>query len=255
MKQDNLLLKGLKVLEVLRQEQDTLGFGGIQRKLALPRTTLYRILKTLRENNFISYLAEERKYKLGTAILVLANRVLSGISLRETAGPCLKRLCEETKETAELVVPDGKAILYIDRSESPESIRLVAQIGSRYETLHASASGKIALAFARDVCEDFFREGKFEKVTAKTITDKDTLKKEIEKIRKDGWAYDDGEARIDVRRIAAPILDYSGALAGIIGIAGPAFRIRREKLKRFALLVKKQAEEVSRKLGYRREKQ
>ncbi|HOM26180.1 MAG TPA: IclR family transcriptional regulator, partial [bacterium] len=172
---------------------------------------------------------------------------------REITTPYLKKICEKAKETVELIIPDKGEILYIDKIESPQSIKLVAQIGSRYKTLHASAPGKVLLAYNNYVFEKFLKNRKLEKITEKTITNKMKLKKEIEKVRENGWAYDIGEARIDVTRISAPIFDYDGNLIGIIGIAGPSYRIDKKKIDEFGNYLKKVCDEISEKLGYKKE--
>ncbi|MFN4227813.1 MAG: IclR family transcriptional regulator [Candidatus Ratteibacteria bacterium] len=250
MKQKNLLEKGIDVLEKLKEE-DIMTFSQLQRKLNIPKTTLYRILKTFIDKNFVSY--KDKKYKLGYSFLSYTKKILSEIQIREIAGPFLKELCKKTKETIELIIPYNNEILYIDKIESPQSIKLVAQIGSRYQTLHASAPGKILLAYDKDVFKNFMKKKKLEKITEKTIVDKKKLKKEIEKVIKTGWAYDIGEARIDVIRIAAPILNYDGKLIGIVSIAGPHYRIKSEKIKKFGEILKKVCGEISEKIGYEKE--
>ncbi|MGB9678099.1 MAG: IclR family transcriptional regulator domain-containing protein, partial [Candidatus Ratteibacteria bacterium] len=84
-------------------------------------------------------------------------------------------------------------------------------------------------------------------------TEKEKLKKEIEKIRKRGWAYDIGEARIDIVRIASPVFNYDGKLTGIIGIAGPSYRINEKKIKEFGEFLKNICNEISEKIGYKKE--
>jgi IclR family acetate operon transcriptional repressor len=96
------------------------------------------------------------------------------------------------------------------------------------------------------------KKKKLEKITSKTIVNKKKVAKEIEKIKKSGWAYDNGEARLDVVRIAAPIFNFEGKLTGIIGIAGPSYRIKKEKIKKFGEFLKKICKEVSKKSGYQR---
>jgi len=250
MEHNNLLKKGIAVLEVLKDTETPLSFVQIQKKLALPKTTLYRVLNSLVEKNLV--LCQDRKYKLGYGILPLARKVLSELPLRETASPYLKKLCEYTKETIELMIPDNNAILYIDKMESPQSVRLIAEIGSRYTTLHASAPGKVLLAYNEDVFKKFMKKRRLEKITSKTIVDKKKLEKQIEKIKKLGWAYDEGEARIDVVRIATPVCDFEGKLMGIVGIAGPLYRIKKERIKEFAEFLKRICEKISERFGYQR---
>ncbi|MCM8777510.1 MAG: IclR family transcriptional regulator [Candidatus Omnitrophica bacterium] len=250
MEHKNLLEKGIEVLEVLKDTEASLSFVQIQKKLSIPKTTLYRVLNSLVEKNLV--FCQDKRYKLGYGILPFAKKVLSEIPLRELVSPYLKKLCGYTGETIELIIPDRDTILYIDKVESPQSIKLVAQIGSRYTTLHASAPGKILLAYNEDAFKKFIKNKKFKKITSKTIVDKKAFGEEIEKIKKSGWAYDIGEARIDVIRIAAPVFNYEGKLTGIISIAGPYYRIKKEKIKEFGEFLKRICEEISEKLGYTR---
>lgn len=248
MEQKNLLSKGIDVLEILKEKENSISFVELQRELNIPKTTLYRILKTLIERKLVIY--ENKKYKLGYGFLQFTKRILSEIPLREIANPYLKKICEKTGETAELIIPDGDAILYIDKIESPQSIKLFSQIGSRYETLHASAPGKILLAYDNIVFERYMKKREFIKITKKTIVDKEKIKEEIKRIKKRGWSFDIGEARIDVVRIAGPVINYEGKLTGIVGIAGPCYRIKGKKIEEFGKMIKEICEDISKKIGY-----
>jgi len=161
----------------------------------------------------------------------------------------MQRLMEKSKETVELAILDDKEIVYIDKHESYESMRLVAHIGSRYSTLYPTAVGKVFLAYMSE--KDFeyiLRERGLKKFTENTITDAEKLKE----IRAKGYAFDDQEVRLGVRHIAAPIFDHSKKLAGVIGIAGPTFRMRRGRKGELGRMVKQAAEEISNELGWER---
>ncbi|TKJ45222.1 hypothetical protein CEE35_04860 [Candidatus Aerophobetes bacterium Ae_b3b] len=167
----------------------------------------------------------------------------------------MQKLMEKSKETVELAILDDKEIVYIDKHESYESIRLVAHIGSRYSTLHPTAVGKVFLAYMSE--EDFeyiIRERGLKQFTQNTITDAEKLKEELKEIRANGYAFDDQEVRLGVRRIAAPIFDHSKKIAGVIGIAGPTFRMRRGRKEELGRIVKQAAGEISNELGWDRSK-
>jgi len=168
----------------------------------------------------------------------------------------MQKLMEESEETVELAILDDKEIVYIDKLESYESIRLVARIGSRYSTLHPTAVGKVFLAYMPE--EDFesiIRERGLKRFTENTITDAEKLKEELKEIRAKGYGFDDQEVKLGVRRIAAPIFDHSEKIAGVIGIAGPTFRMRRERKEELGRMVKQAAEEISNELGWERSKE
>jgi len=153
-----------------------------------------------------------------------------------------------------LITVVGALLNRLDKCESIESIRLVAQIGSRYRALHPTAVGKVFLAYMPE--EEFMhiiKERGLNKYTENTITEINTLKKELRKIRLNGYAFDDQEVRLGVRRISAPIFNYSNQLVGTIGIAGPTFRMRKSRINDMATMVKQTAKEISYNLGKRAE--
>lgn len=252
MEQKTSLVRALNILDLMGDRKTPVGFMEIQKTLALPKASLSRILNILKEKKFIKQDENTRKYQLGYKILALAGTVLHNLELKEVAGPFMKKLSEITRETVELAIPENGAILYVDKCESPESIRLFAQIGSRYETLHASAPGKVILSFGKEEeIKDFFKKSPLEKITKKTITSIPDLKKQIEKTKKRGWAFDDQEARIGVRRVSAPIFNHERKLMGIIGIAGPSFRITLKKINICGKLIKEAGEKISREFGFK----
>ncbi|GAG65702.1 unnamed protein product, partial [marine sediment metagenome] len=100
--------------------------------------------------------------------------------------------------------------------------------------------------------EYIIRERGLKKFTENTVTDAEKLKEELKEIRANEYAFDDQEVRLGVRRIAAPIFDHSKKIAGVIGIAGPTFRMRQARKEELGRIVKRAAGEVSSKLGWER---
>ena len=245
-----LIERTLDLLELLSREKD-MGFRELMENLRIPRATLSRLLKILKERGYLRQDPYTRRYRLGSSILVIGASVLDTLELREIARPYMQKLLEKTNETIELAILDDGALLYIDKLESTESIRIFARIGSRYETLHATAPGKVMLAFGgKELLKNFLNRVGLRKFTEKTITEVEKLYRELEKVRRRGWAFDDEEVRIGVRRIAAPIFNYQGKLEGTIGIAGPSFRITEEKIEKFGKWVKEAGEKVSLEFGF-----
>ncbi|HIE44179.1 MAG TPA: IclR family transcriptional regulator, partial [Candidatus Omnitrophica bacterium] len=213
--------RGLNILELLASEKRELGFNEILDKTGIPKPSLSRILRTLVARGYLKQSRLNKKYWLGSKLLVVGSIILDHLELREIARPYLKKLVEETGETAELGILDEGKLLYIDKMESTESIRLFARIGSRYSNLHASATGKVFLAyFSNEELESFLKNNGLPKITEETITNPSSLRKELSEIRREGYAFDDQEVRLGVRRIATPIFDHREKLAGVIGIAG-----------------------------------
>ena len=242
--------RALNILELLRESKEPLSFTQILKRLHISKPTLSRLLFNLRERGYIQHSTATKKYALGLNLLPLGNRVLEKIDIREKAQPFLRELTEKSGETAELGILDNAALLFIDKRESNKSIRLFARIGSRFHKLHASAQGKVLLTYIPE--EDFkkFIKKRLAKVTDHTITNIKKLKEDLKKIRKQGYGFDDQEVREGVRRFAAPIFDHQGNLAGVVGIAGPAFRMPLKNKNIFGKMVKETAEKISESLGY-----
>ena len=247
------LERALDLLEYLSRRKE-MSFGEIAEDLNIPKATLSRMLKTLKRREYLKQDPYTKRYRLGCALLVIGNSILDTLELREIARPYMQKLLKETRETVELAVMEEGTLIYIDKLESSESIRLFARIGSRYSTLHATAPGKVMLAFGgEELLRNLLEKVGLKRFTEKTITERKALEKELEEIKKRGWAFDDEEVRIGVRRIASPIFDYKGKLAGVVGIAGPIFRITLEKKEKFGRLVKEMADKISRELGFQKE--
>ena len=254
MKQKNVpaVERALNILELLGESKEPLSFTQILKQLHISKPSLSRLLCNLKERDYIQHNTTTKKYGLGLNLLHLGNRVLERIDIREKAQPFLRELMEKSGETVELGILDDNALLFIDKWETSKSIRLFAQVGSRFSKLHASAPGKVLLAYIpKEDFKKFVKKGLL-KVTDHTVTNVKKLKEGIEKIRKQGYGFDDQEVREGVRRVAAPVFDHQGNLAGVVGIAGPAFRMPLKKKTTFGKMVKETAEEISESLGYRR---
>ena len=246
------LYRGLAILELLSKEE--LRFNEIKNKLNIPKPSLSALLRQLKEEQYVEKDKVSKKHKLGKKLLVLGSVVLQKIDLRDKAKEEMEKLRQRCDETIELGILDRGEILFIDKRESSHSIRLFTQIGNRFTRLHASAPGKVALAWMEnEERKEFFSHfSPLLSVTNRTITNRKKLLEQLEKIRSSCYAWDDQEARIGVRRFASPLLDHNSKLAGIISIAGPVQRLKLDRKREFASLIKKAALNVSLNLGYKK---
>ena len=245
------LVRGLDILELLAEKPEGLNFTELKRYLNIPKPSLSRILKVLLVRGYIRQIRATRKYVLGFRLITIGSAILERLDLRTQARPIMQELVEKVKATVELGILDEGELLYIEKLESPDSVRLFARVGSRYPSLHASALGKVLLAYMSvDELKGFFKKGRLTRVTKNTATNIKRLRGELAEIRSQGFAFDDQETRIGIRRVAAPILNHQGELAGALGIAGPIFRIEVKDKERLGRLVKKAAGEISVRMGY-----
>ena len=244
------LVRGLNVLELLAQEQSELNLRSISTRLDIPRPSLWRILSVLRNSGYILFDPEKKTYRLGFKFFYLGNILLDGMGFRSEARGFLKRLVDLTGETAELSARIKDQLILIDQVEGPEAIRLFSRIGSAYPYFHATAPGKVYLAhLSEDKLKCVMSRMGLPKITENTITRFQDLERELKRVKKTGYAFDDQEMRLGVCRIAAPVYGKTGMITACMGVAGPSFRITPETHEKIGKCTKEVARQLSEELS------
>lgn len=240
----------LAVLEAFEAATPELGVTALSGRLKLAKSTVYRLLSTLAARGYVYQNPATGKYRLGLKAFEVGSLAVSQLTVREAALPFLERLRDATKETVHLGVREGDAVIYIDKIETPLSIRMYSRIGRR-APLHCTALGKALLAFAppADVAR-LARRG-LRRYTANTVTDPEALGKELGRVREQGYALDNEEFEEGLRCVAAPLWDYTGTVVASAGIAGPHIRVTPERLPELIAVVRATAGEISARLGHR----
>lgn len=217
--------RAIAVLDALAEAQSDLGTNEIARRTGINPSTVSRLLATLADGGLVDHDSATGRYRLGLRFIHLGNAVLGRADLRETARPYLTALVEETGETATLCAPALHEAVTIDYVQSRSSVQSVARIG-RPSVAHATAVGKVLLA-----CGGHLPDGPLEAFTPRTITDRETLAREIETVARQGYAQALGEREPDLNALAAPIYGAGGQLAAILGIQGPAGRFDARRMR------------------------
>ncbi|ADQ06242.1 transcriptional regulator, IclR family [Caldicellulosiruptor hydrothermalis 108] len=245
-----VLERAINILELLGEKPKGIGISEISRELNLPKSTVHRILDTLLQKGYVEKNMENDKYKLGLRIVELSNKILSNMELRNEAHPYLEELMNYSNEVVHLCVLRDGEMVYIDKVECPNPIRLYSQIGRRVP-VHCTAVGKATLAFLprEEVISILQRKG-MSRRTKNTITDMQKLLNQLEEIRELGYAVDDVENEEGVRGIGAPVFNYTGRVVAAISIAGPVSRITKERIPDLAEKLKETAQKISERLGY-----
>jgi IclR family acetate operon transcriptional repressor len=206
--------------------------------LALP--TIHRLIRTLVD---LGHVRQEpsRQYSLGPRLIRLGESAshLLGIWSR----PFLARLVDSVRESANLAMLDGDQVLYVAQVQSKHSMRMFTEVGRRVYP-HCTAVGKALLANMPpgDVHALLRRVG-LPAQTEYTITDPDRFEEEIQRVRAQGYAMDDGEQEIGVRCVAVPVLGTPNRLA--ISISGPAPRMTADVVERAVPLLRQAAEDLA----------
>lgn len=227
--------RAIVVLDVLGDAGSELGTNEIARRTGINVSSVSRLLATLVEGGLVQHLPSTGRYRLGIRILQLAGAARRNFDIRDIARPYLVELSELTGETATLSLPGQHEVLTIDFVQSKASVRSVAAIG-RNSIAHATAVGKVFLGWGGSL-----PDGELTAFTDRTVTDRAELARELDQIRRRGWAGAAGERERELNGIAAPVLD-SERLVAIIGLQGPAARFTARPMRHAAdLLVERAA--------------
>ena len=156
------------------------------------------------------------------------------------------------RETVHLAVPSAQGMVYIDKLESPQTVRMASRIGTRV-TLYSSSVGKAYLAaLPADVCDSLIEQIEFARFTPNTITSRAKLRKEIRATAERGYSLDDEENELQIFCCGAAILDADGAPVGCISISMPLYRHSEAATQANASRLLDACRAISAKLGRQR---
>lgn len=211
--------KSLIILEILSQENSPLSIAELSERLAMYPSTVHRILDTLRYWGYAEQDSDTQKYQLGLKVLELGMAKLRGMELVKEAVPYLKELRDQSNETVHLAILDEGEVLYLAKEESSQGIRMVSKVGKRVP-VHCTALGKALLAYLEEKeTEKILKEKGLPRFTDNTVTDEEEIKKELHKVKEQGFAQDREEYEKGVRCIAAPIKNHEGKVVAAISIS------------------------------------
>lgn len=197
--------------------------------LGLSKSTVLRLAAPLREARLVDQDTESGRYRLGPQNALLGQVYLERLDVRRVASPLLQQLAEEVGETVHLLTFDAPEIVYIDKVESPQPVRMHSRIGSR-QPAYCTATGKAFLAHATEDVVDLVIAAGLPARTEFTITSPDRLRADLALTRRRGYAIDDIENEHDIRCAAAPVFDHTGAVTTAVSVSGPASRITPDRL-------------------------
>jgi DNA-binding IclR family transcriptional regulator len=225
------------------------GVTEVSRELDIHKSTAYRLLTTLRDRGLVEQDAATEKYKLGFGLVLLARTVRADLDILRCARPVCERLSERTKETVTIAVLEGDDAVVIHQSISRTSALSVDWTG-RHTPLHATAAGKIFLAYMPEDQLHRILEGPLERFTENTIVDPASLKGQSKEIQDEGYAFTAEELETGLNAVGAPIRCAEGAIVGAVSVSGPAFRLPPDALPEIGELSKQAGTEISRCLGF-----
>ena len=246
----NSVDRALVILEYLGTQTKEVGVRELGQAIGLSKSSVHRILQTLRARGFVKWNPDNARYSLGMRAFEVGCGILRSMEAHAVAKPYLEQLVANLGETAFLGVLDDADLVVIDKIDGRRSVRMYADIGSR-RPLHSTAIGKALLAHLdRAEIDRIIAAKPLTRYTKNTITDPEALRAELDKIRRLGYAEDNEEMEDGLYCVGAPLFNYSGKPVASISISVPKIGQQNVQKDRLIKAVVQAAQEISAKLGY-----
>lgn len=244
------LERGLRLLCEFSRNEKYLSAPDLARRLDVPRSTVFRLLTTLERMGFVERGDSGREYRLGMGVLRLGFEYLASLELTEIGKPLLERLRSEIQYPCNLVVRDGRSIVYVAKSAAPTAFVSSVNVGTRLPA-HATVLGRVLLEdLSLAELRALYPEDMLERFSESTPKNVQELFQMVQEDRKRGYVLQEGFYEARISTVAAPVRDHSGLIVAALGATIPAPHIDEGALETIVRHVRDSADELSRLLDY-----
>jgi IclR family transcriptional regulator, acetate operon repressor len=241
--------RALQIIETLAEDDEGYRLSDLAVRTGLSTSTAHRLLTTLEKRRFVQFDRTESKWHVGAQSFAVGATFTRRRNFVAQAMPYLRKLRDQTRETANLAVVDDEFIVVLTRVESREIMRSLTKVGGRVAMV-ASGVGKAVLATYSD--EDvsvIIRHHGMPRLTEKSIVRPGDLFRELEAIRRHGYAVDDEEACMGLRCIAAVVYNDCSEPLAAISVSGMTSRLTDDRLPALGQILRETATELTAALG------
>lgn len=236
--------KAFDVVSAIAAAEHPPRFTDLLKVLDQPRGTLHRQITNLLEENLIAMNRATNCYTLGPRLLQLAAHAWRQNDLRQVAETHIKQLNAKAGETVHLGILQGSQVVYLDKMEAAQALRMHSQIG-RSAPLYCTGVGKaILMGLPEEKFEELVGAMEFQKFTPTTLTSVRELRDDRSKSRQRGYAADEEEHEAGIRCVAAPILTADGELVGAVSVTAPSYRIGADTFSNWTRWIQQTAEAI-----------
>ncbi len=211
----------LRIITYLAGHSGPVRASTITRDLALPRSSVYHLLRVMQDEGFVVHSPEHQGYALSSLISEIGSSVLASNTLARLAGPVLERLVAETRLplVAHLGVLQHADVVYASKVSAPRAPAVVTSIGVRLPA-HLTATGRAMLAAlpAAQFSAIYSPDAELPTRTTSGPTDVPGLQALMTDARERGWAVEDGDINLDYASVASAVLDHNGYPAASVGL-------------------------------------
>lgn len=244
------LERGLLLLSEFNHNDRQLSAPELARRLNLPRSTVFRLLMTLESMGFVQRTEGGHDYRLGLSVLRLGFEYLASLELTELGAPLLERLRTDIGFSCNLVVRDGRSIVYVAKSSASTPFTSTVNVGTRLPA-HATVLGRVLLEdLTLPELRELFPEEHLESYSSSTPTTVLELFELVQQDKERGFVLQEAFFEARVSTIAAPVRDHTGRIVAALGATIPSSRFEPERLDDILTSVRSTAYELSRLLNY-----
>lgn len=241
--------KAFTILEYMATAEAPRELGVISQSVGMNKSTVYRFLTTLESLGYVVQDQDTGRYALGSRVVWLASQFLDNLDIRIIARPFLEQLVEKTRETVHLAVMDDFEVVYIDKVDGHQPVKMASRVGNRMSA-HSTGLGKALLAHEDESQWSVYVYSKgLPACTPNTITDPEKLYNHLQAIRERGYAIDDSENEDGIRCVAVPVRDHTGKAIAAISISGWSLTMTPDRDEQLATLAQQTAQKLSERLG------
>ncbi|HWG79480.1 MAG TPA: IclR family transcriptional regulator [Stellaceae bacterium] len=241
--------RAFTILEEVARNREGIGLADLSKRVGLHNSTTFHLVKTMVSLGYLRQIKDGKRYRIGRPLFALAASALDEMEMVSMATPVLDDLARDTGESSHFAARMSDAVVVMARTPGPGAFQLADRVGV-VRPAYCTALGKVILAALRpDQLDRYIERIELKSMTAKTITDPQRLRREIEEVRRAGIAFDDGEFDNEVRCAAMPVRDFSGQVVGAIGISGPVWRLSIQALQSHARILGEAARHLSEAFG------
>ncbi len=239
--------KAMHLLEVLSQARRPMTLTELSQQTRWPRSTVFGLLTTMRRHGVIAQ-REDGRYALGLRLFEYGCSVSASWNISSLARPYMARLCAETEASVVLSIYDSGSVVVLDQVEGHGSFRIVMDLGARLP-LHATSQGKLFLSVMSPSAVSQALQGPLTLYTPHTISDPEAVAEALAGIRRDGYALENGEYKIGLRSVSAPIYNMDGQLQYTLSVIGMFRSVRSEEFQHAVERTVAEARSISKALG------
>lgn len=240
----------LRILDFLAGQASPTALTAIAQAFGASKSTVYRHLSALARHGFVRRDISTGRYAIGVKLMVLGETSRSNFEIVTVARDALLKLRDTTGQAVSLCALLDDDLVVLDLMHGRSVVEFMTRPGTRL-ALHASAHGKIWLAFGPEGLLDKVLNAAREAWTSHTITDAKALRNEVQAVRKRGWSTAPNQVVMGVNTLAAPVLDHRGVLVGSIAFVGSTQVIAVKPTPAQLSAVLEAARSVSRELGWK----